>query len=279
MTSSFAIMYPDVPQKALVVTSNRKFAENHPLRNAFGGYYRTYARLDAPASSLTITFDLGSNDTRQVDYLILGGISALKSALVTKVILQASYNGIVWQNQLGTMSNFLLKQFDGPKDDDIIFTPGYNDDLNEFLFPARYFRVIIETNGISSQLAFKRLYFGQSLDLGREPSTYDIKLTTEREADTWIYPRGHTIMSKAFYPRHTFNMTFEGISDAKANEVTTTLLDDPYRSTVYLYTDTYKDPLYNNGLMLCRIPSSNVKISKKNNVLNWNDLSVSFEEI
>lgn len=279
MSSSFLILYPDVPQKALVITANKKFADNYGLRNAFSGYYRNYARLHSPSDDLSITFDLGTGNTRQVDYFLIGGVSQLKTAGITKAVLQGSSDGTVWVDQLGTTAGFQSLLFDGPNDDDVIFTSTYNDDQDAVLAPYRYFRVVFETPEPPTCLAFKRLYFGTALDMQREPSTYEVKLTTEREADTWVYPRGHTIMSKAFYPKHTFNLTFEGVSDTKTIEVSDKLLDDPYRSTVYLYTETYRDPLYNNGLVLCKVPPANLRISKRNNVLNWNDISVSFEEI
>lgn len=279
MPSSFLILHPDIPVDALVITSSHSFSENYGLRNAFSGYYRNYAKLAEAASLLTITFDLGTGNSREIDYLLVGGVSKLKSDAVETVKLQGSNDGSSWVDQVGTDGSFQSCEFDGPDQDDVIFTQSYNSDVSGVIASYRYFRVVIGTSGVGAELAFKRLYFGAALDLGIEPTNYQVKLTTEREADTWVYPRGHTIMSKAFYPKHSFSLNFEGVSDAKTLEITDKLLGDPYRSTVYLYTETYRDPLYNNGLVLCRVPPANLRISKRNAVLNWNDVSVAFEEI
>jgi len=277
MSFSFLILYPDVPEKALVVTSSVAFSDNYSLRNAFNGYYRSYARTAEPTSSLSLVFDLGSGNSRKLDYFLIGGISNLKSLDPYTVQIQGSNDGASWTSQLGC-SSFSGIEFDGPDSDDLIFTPSYNDQIGAVLGTYRYFRVVIGVD-IAAQISFKRLYFGQAFDMGKEPTSYDVKLTTERETDTWVYPRGHTIMSKAFYPKHTFSLTFDGVSDSKATQVTDVLLENPYKSTVYLYTQTYADPLYNNGLVLCRVPPANLRISKRNNVQDWNDVAIAFEEI
>lgn len=86
-------------------------------------------------------------------------------------------------------------------------------------------------------------------------------------------------MSKAFYPKHKVRVEWDGVSDAKANEFANKILSDPFRNAVYLYTSNYKDPLFDNTLMLCRVVANECSITKSNDVLNWNDIIAVFEEI
>lgn len=282
MASSFLIMKPDVPDSALVVSvgSPATFDEDFPLVNSFSGLGHTYARLSSAQNLLEITFDLGTGNSRAVDHFIIGGVKTLVDIGVNKVLLQASSNGSTWVDQLGTSSSFLSKTFNGPNSDTIIFTETYNSDVTLSAGSYRYFKVIIEktTGGVTVPFSFSKLYFGTAFDMGKEPDNYNTDFLDEG-SDTWKYPRGHTIISKSFYPRNSVTVEWDGVTDAKANEFTTSILNDPYRSTVYLYTQQYKDPLFDNTIMFCKVISQDSSISKPNDVDNWNDIRASFEEV
>jgi hypothetical protein len=210
---------------------------------------------------------------------MLGGIKSLVATSTNGVLVQGSNNGSTWTSQLGTSSNFLTRTFSGPYKDDVVFVPGFNDEVAGTLAAYRYFKVIISKASGTAQFAFRKLYFGASVDMGQEPDNYNIEVLTERDSDTWIYPRGHVIMSRAYYPRHRVTVEWDGVSDAKANEFMTKVLGDPYRSTVYLYAGEYQDPLYDNKLMHCRVVSDSCTITKDNATDNWNDIVAVFEEI
>lgn len=280
MPSSFLIMHPDVPANALTVSSDRVFSEDYPLVTSFYGFGYYHCRTAATHTSVTITFDLGTGNTRTIDHLIIGGIKSLIADAVTGVYVQGSNDNSTWTNLIGTTSGFLTRTRNGPYNDDLIFTQAYNDQIAAGTIAAyRYFRVIISGASPADILAFRKLYFGAAFDMGKEPANYDIEVSSEADADTWKYPRGHIIMSKAFYPKHRFTIEWDGVSDAKANEFATKILGDPYRNTVYLYTATFKDPLYQNTLMHCRVVANDCNIVKSNVAPNWNDIRAVFEEV
>lgn len=274
-------MKPDVPDAALVVTvaSPCVFDQDYPLAGAFNGFGYNYARLKDPEDLLEITFDLGTGNTRAVDHFILGGVKTLVAIGVDKVVLQGSTDGSTWVDQLGTSSSFLSKTFNGPNLDTIIFTTTYNSDLTMVPGSYRYFKVIIEKTGggVTVPFSFSKLYFGAAFDMGKEPDNYNIDVLDEG-SDTWKYPRGHTIVSKAFYPKNSVTIEWDGVTDAKTNEFFTSILNDPYRSTVYLYTQQYKDPLFDNTIMFCKTMSQSSSITKDNDVEDWNDIIAVFEE-
>lgn len=279
MPSSFLIMRPDVPAEALTVSSTETFEEDRPLAASFYGTGYIHARIAEAKTSVQMTFDLGTGYSRTVDHFIIGGVRSLVSGGTNTAILAGSNNGSTWVNQLGTSTAFLTRTLNGPYKDDLIFTSSYNDDIAGTLAAYRYFRVTISKTSGTAQFAFRKLYFGTSFDMGKEPDNYNLEVITERDSDTWVYPRGHPIMSKAFYPKHRVTVEWDGVSDAKANDFMDKILNDPYRSTVYLYTSQFLDPLYDNRLMHCRVVAQSCSITKDNVAPNWNSIKAVFEEV
>lgn len=276
MATSFLIMYPDIQVAALSQSTSATFDSDFPLENTFDGINRIKCKLEAASTSLTATFDLGVGNTRTLNYLILGGAGELANINRTvKVEIKANLAG-AWQTTIGPTAIDPINGL-GSNLDEFIFTTDATAPAN--IFAAQFFQVTFSGPAPAIYHIFDRLYLGQAFDMGKEPDTYDITLRIEREGDTWVYPRGHTIMSKAFYPKHRITVEWDGVSDAKVNELCQKLLKNPYSSTVYLYTKTYQDPLYNNKLMLCRIISDQVSITKSNDVKNWNDVVMVFEEV
>lgn len=279
MASSFLILKPDIPDAALVVSSSTAFEEDYPVASSFYGRGYTHARVASAVGTLDITFDLGTGNSRAVDHLVIGGIRSLVAASTTGVVLSSSNNGSTWTSQLGTSSNFLTRTANGPYQDDVIFTPTYNDEIAGTISAYRYFKISISKASGTAQFAFRKLYFGEAFDMGKEPDDYNLEVLAEEDADTWRYPRGHTIISKAYYPKHRVTVEWDGVSDSKANDFFDKIINDPYRSTVYLYAANYQDPLYDNKLMHCQVISNQCSISKENQVANWNNIKAVFEEI
>lgn len=291
MPSSFLIFHPDAPSVALNVTSVASpssstlyFDDDYPLASSFYGETYNHTKLDAArlpvgTTGFQITFDLGTGNTRSVNHLILGGVKSLLAAGVTGAYVQGSNDASTWTNLIGTTANFQTRIRSGPYSDDIAFTGSFNDQIAGGSTAYRYFKFIVSGATADTALAFRKLYFGTAFDMGKEPDNYNMEVSTEDDADTWKYPRGHVIMSKAFYPRHIFTVEWDGVSDAKANEFATKILGDPYRSTMYLYTESFQDPLYDNRLIHCRVVSGSCTISKSNEKTDWNDIVAVFEEV
>ena len=291
MASSFLIFHPDVPSSALNVTGVQSpsnaalyFDDDYALVSSFYGETYNHAKLDstrltAGTTGFEVTFDLGTGNSRTVDHLVIGGVGSLLYANVSGVYVQGSNDNAAWTSIIGTTSNFHTRTRSGPYSDDIVFTASFNDQIAGTPTAYRYFKFVVSGATANAVLAFRKLYFGTAFDIGKEPDNYKMEVSTEDDADTWKYPRGHVIMSKAFYPRHIFTVEWDGVSDAKANEFATKILGDPYRSTVYLYTESFQDPLYDNRLIHCRVVAGSCSIRKDNETLGWNDIVAVFEEV
>ena len=297
MASSFLIFHPDIPSSALNVTGVQSpsnaalyFDDDYALVSSFYGETYNHAKLDstrltAGTTGFEVTFDLGTGNSRIVDHLVIGGAKSLLAASVSEAYVEGSNDNTTWTSIIGTvdafigMSNFQTRTRSGPSSDDIVFTASFNDQILGTPTAYRYFKFVVKGATANTALAFRKLYFGTAFDIGKEPDNYNMKVSTEDDADTWKYPRGHIIMSKAFYPRHTFTVEWDGVSDAKANEFATKILGDPYRSTVYLYTESFQDPLYDNRLIHCRVVAGSCSITKDNETQGWNDIVAVFEEV
>ncbi len=276
MTSSFLICYPDVPPSSLVVSTSSAYDVDYPIECSFYGRRHNYAQLAATASTVVITYDLGAGNSRTVNHFIVGGGQVLLSSSVNGVVLAGSNNGSAWTNQLGTSANYATRTFNGPDGDDLIFTPGYNDEIAGVLAAYRYFRVTITKSLADLLFPVSKLYFGSAFDMGCEPSTYDMTVDTEEDADTWVFHRGQPLVTKAFHPKHRFTVEWDGVSDAMADAFETTILENPYRNYVYLYAGNYADPLYDNKLVLCEVVADECSIEKQYD--DWNVVKAVFKE-
>jgi hypothetical protein len=262
----------------MVVSTSASYDELYPVANTVYGDRWGFAQLAATGTSVTITYDLGTGFSRTVDHLILGGAQVLRANGVTQVTLQGSSNGSVWVDQLGTAAGFQTRTMMGPDGDDVIFTAAVNDQYAAALAAYRYWRVTL-AGGAAHKFPVSKIYFGAAFDAVSEPDMYDLAVQGERDADTWRFPRGHVTMSKAFYPKHRFRVEWDGLSDALARSLMTTLLANPFKNHVFLYTGTWLDPLYDNRLVHARVVDEACSVTRRKGSGNWNDCVMVFEEL
>lgn len=276
--TSFLVCYPDVPASAMVVTPSVTFDDVYPVYNTLYGDRWAFAQTAATQTSVSITYDLGTGNSRTVDHFILGGAQALRANGVTQATLEGSNNGSAWTTQLGTAAGFQTRTFMGPDSDDVIFTAAVNDQYAATLAAYRYWKVTL-AGGSAHKFPVSKIYFGASYDAGGEPAISTPEVLTERDSDTWKFPRGHVTMSRAFYPRHRFTVEWDGLTDALARTLMTTLLANPYKNHVFLYTGTWHDPLFDNRLVHARIVAEECSFTRKKAAGNWVDAIVVFAEL
>lgn len=285
MSSSFLIFHPDVPVSALSVSMGAMppFLDDRPFEITYFGNLYPPPKMSVDYFAFQFDYDLGTGNSRTVDHFLLGGMDMVRGQpsppLLGEATLSGSNDGVNYTEVLGTL-NLSTRTYFGRNQETALFTSAFNTNLPSPPSPIpayRYFRVRLGM--VTTRIIPSKIYFGQALDMGKEPDFYDVEVATERDADTWVYPRGHTIMSKAFYPGHRVTVEWDGVSDAKANEFMEKLLTDPYQTTVYLYTKTHLDPLFDNRMMYCRILSEESYVEKSNEAPNWNKVYAVFEEI
>lgn len=289
MSSSFLICFPDIPVQALSITydpSMPAFTDERPYEiTQFGELYPP-PKLKSAGTTFGIIYDLGTGNARIIDHLIFGGMDQIRNLSPAPVLGRFSLYGTNTLNilpadhLLGTASGMNTRTYFGRNQETLLFTTDFNTEnpaYDPITTAFRYFFLLMEIN--STTILPSKIYFGQAFDMGKEPDFYEVEVTTEKDADTWVYPRGHTIMSKAFYPRHRVIVEWDGVSDFKASQFMNKIMTDPYQTTVYLYTKTHLDPLFDNRAMYCRIVSDETYVEKSNEAPNWNKVYAVFEEV
>ena len=260
----------------MVITPAAAYDTDYPVESLSYGKRSNYARLASAGSSTVITYDLGNGFSRTVDHFILGGTSLLTAGGVSQAKIEGSSDGSTWANQLGTAGDFATRTFYGPDAQDLIFTPTVNDNLSGTIAAYRYFRLTL--SGGSHKFSVSKAYFGAFFDMGKEPDDYDLEVISD-DIDTWRYPRGHVLMTKSTHARHRVTVEWDGVTDAKAAEFCAKILGNPYRNSVFLYTSTYLDPLYDNRLMHCKVMDDECSVEKQSVSGNWNNVVAVFEEL
>jgi hypothetical protein len=276
--TSCLISYPDIPARAISVTTNRTYATDNSHENLLYGHRHNIAQLSSNQSNISIVYDLGSATTAAVDHLILGNAKALHALGVTDAYIQGSTNGSTWVDQMGTVS-FQNRTFSGHYLKDIAFTAAFNDDRAGTLIAYRYWQLYL-SGGSAHKFPLSKAYFGTFFDMGVEPSTplYEYK---EREYDAWRHGRGHVMMTKGTNSSFMFTMDWQGVTDAKAEEFCEKILENPLHHHVFLYGVTHVDPLADLKLVHCKVLADRCTIRARKKLISggWNDITCVFEEM
>lgn len=276
--ASFLVCHPDVPAAAMVVTPSVPFDELYPWDNTLYGERWAFAQAAADQTGVSVTYDLGTGNTRAANYLLLGGAQALRANGVTECRLQGSSNGTTWVDQLGTAGGFQTRAFMGLDADDVIFTAAVNDQFAAALSPYRYWRVVL-SGGAAHRFPVSKVYFGQAFDAGAEPDLSTPEVLAERDRDTWRYPRGHVTMSRAFYPKLRVTVEWDNLPDATAKAMLRTLLANPFKHHAFLYTGTWHDPLFDSRLVHARAVDRECSFARKRQQGDCVDAVMVYEEL
>jgi hypothetical protein len=280
--TSFLIAYPDIPASALTWKSQSSgsditFSDDQPMESLFYGERHNYGFHSSTYTNLELIWDLGLGNSRTIDHFILCGIiNLVQTPPVASAKMQGSTDGSTWVDQIGCSASFNAVTRSGPNNLDIVFTPAFNDTLAGTLAAYRYWRCRLATSGSSINMWFSKIYSGAFFDMGQEPDFFEWEVISD-DVDTWRYPRGHVLMTKSTHARHRVTIEWDGVTDAKAAEFATTLLKNPLRHTVVLYTATYLDPLAGYRSLHCRIMADECSITQVKQ--DWNDITMVVEEL
>ena len=276
MAASFLIYHPDVPVQALVTTSAAAYDPDYPVGSWATGRRSNYGQLLSPATTTTVTFDLGTGNARTLDHFLLGGVQALRANATTQARVQGSSNGSTWVDQLGTASGFASSTAHGPDARDVLFRPGLNDTFGATLAAYRHFRVVLGS-AAAQTFAVSKVFLGAAFDMGKEPDDYDLRVEPDATG-TWDYLRGQVLMEKSAPARHTVVVEWDGVTDAKADEFDRKVIAPAARDTLFLATAVWLDPLYDNRLMHVKLVPEDTSITPKRGAGDWNDIKATFRE-
>lgn len=247
--TSFAI------QKDTGASYTGSAATGAPETNLFGGNRTDSFRMTNAYTNLLLAFTLPSALT--ADFFFLGNANTLKGNGATRVILayrsSSSYSGSTAAFDINPLSGETLR---GPASEDILRT---FTETSAFV----YWWVEI-VGGATTKYPFSKLFFGKSFDMGRDPDEDGGFVTTR------IRPTG--ARRRAAY---AFDITWTGVTYAKAVEFYDTFVRRRRYAPVILFTTVYHELLNDHRGIYCRLISA----SMPPRVTGSNDITARFEEI
>lgn len=195
MTSVY-FCYPDAQASATITTTTAD--TGYSSNNLRSGARHQHYKANAASTSLNIDFDLGVGNTANPDYFILARADFIRRADsgTPTLTFYADDNSSFTSPESASLS-LTAGNSAGKYSEDCIKLPGFST-------AYRYFRVnIATTSSIAQRLS--KIYFGNWLDLGRDPLVY-ARTSFVKHAD-------------GFKRRiRVIDLQYRGITDAKRQE-------------------------------------------------------------
>ena len=254
MAANLRIGIPDIPLTAALVTPSHPAQAGAPAAHLFGGNrtdgFRFAAGLTGGAN---LKFTLPT--PRAADFLYVGNADWLKGEGVESVTLYrhtADSLGaatVVSSHALGPTT------LHGPNGSDLV--------ASFALTPANSYWWANYVKSGTLTAAHSKLFFGQTLDLGRDP---DEGLRLTRSAWGGAFQR---------MPLYTVTLAWSGVSYAKAVEFYQKVVRPARHQPLVLFTTGYHGTLNGRRVLLCRVTDAGMPPA----VTSVNDLSLTVEEL
>jgi len=272
--TNLLIAIPQITTDATAVYTYEAADASYPVNNLVCGPRSSYTKLAAVGNSEWVKFDLGSSQSKTIDFYIVAKANLLKAGGSFRLKLSGSTidatpttNAQAYTDICGTNDGLQSLTLYGPRSEDAIFTADLANSTSGPGLPVtasyRFFRHAYVGFGASPMRTWKhsKCYFGQWFDPGKDPIRPSrvekiIKDKNDRES---VY---------------LFTFTWEGITDAKRNEFFTNLFNDRQRG-VFLYTKNYHDLLLEHRLIHCFVADFSVSRTAPDS----HSITVTFEEM
>lgn len=263
MASNLLIGYPVIPHAAtsmsLLLDSGSTYtggaATGFPETNLFGGNRTDRFRMTNPYTNLLLRFNLDSPLTS--DFLYVGNADILRNNGATRILLT--------QNDLGIYGSSTIVLDVNPLSSETFYGPGGQDMIKTLTETAETTKWWVNIIGASTTYyPFSKLFFGKAFDIGRDPDE-DGGFVARR-----VRPTGARRLAA-----YQFDVTWTGVTYAKAVEFYTTFVKRRRFLPVVLFTSTYHDLMFGHRVVYCRMTSA--KMPPK--IAGYNNISATFEEI
>lgn len=245
MAALINIGYPHLPYDALTsATDNENAAFLHD--NLVTGSRSLLWQAGTAVTSNNITYDLGSGNTGQSEYIIVGRADLLTSlGSDVDVDLRASTDNFsASDDSILSDTNITVADLIGPKTQDLLITGSLST-------AYRYWRFRL-TSSSSYDYICSKVYFGEWFDFTVGPRfPFSIGHTPVRRSFTT--DAGTTFMSRGGKPQHAYSIAWD-VSDTIADSFTTTIANfwDVHTFWLYVTDDTCTHILGGNELVHVR---------------------------
>lgn len=258
------IAFPDIPMNAVKIVTDQAWSDFNPHWNLFRGQRYHHAQISAAtASDRNITFTMADGAPRSASYCILARADLLLAQGMTGHTLYRSTDGVSWTTAFG--STLSTSNLIGNRSQDIIQTFTQTSSY-------QYWRSTI--NCPSAVTRYSKLYFGNLFDFGYYPDDARFEVIKPLRQD-FMADSGAAHQIETGLPRYRFNISWDGISDAKVTEFKNLLR--PNYQGFFLYAPTAPELLAGNSLMHVRL--TDFQKDDQQGFPDWNKITCQFEEL
>lgn len=226
MTSNLLIGYSEVQLNSSSVAFVSTYGDNdpdHPLTNIAGGSRYDYVKSLYAVDPIIIRWDMGVGGIASTEFLFVAGAILAKKQGAEMMKLQM-YDGATEYEVVGTDSDVQTLTYSGPRGEDLMFTNTFNTKAGSA--PSDYYRyaqlVIGIDGGTFTKFMFRKAMCGLFFDMGREPV-----VPIEQELKL--------VKSTSRVQQYNVKLTWEGVTDAKRNDLFDKILKHRDISPVVLY--------------------------------------------
>lgn len=115
----------------------------------------------------------------------------------------------------------------------------------------RYWRTNwVKTSGTDFYLKYGKVYFGQALDIGHDPTDFSIE-RLKPGANSFITDGGGEIRARVQHPTYEINLTYDGLTDAQLQSFKDQVVKYRKTTPVFLYTSSFHEPTDGKQLIFC----------------------------
>lgn len=267
------ISFPDIPARAVSVSTSDSYLSDLPIYSAISGERYTRARITGTAAtSNTIDFLLDSGVTASSDHIIIAHADQLIDhptyADITEVYVQSdTSSGFGSATTVHSNTSFNSSTLYGPDSSDYIATWSA-------ATARRYWRVKF-TNPSDSKLDLSKIYLGTFFDMGIDPTSYSID-PMDKPPYLSRNDSGSLVTAGRKRPRYKVSVGWEGVTDTIAQSFSESILKIQHKHQgVFLYAPTVTQLLDGFTLLHCKLTNRRISSS----VPDWNYISCEFEEM
>lgn len=272
MATELLFAYPDIPLSSLTTTASQAMHALFPASASITGERNTFFRTNSSVSSLVLTYDLGSGNTRAVNHLIVARADVYTANSGSDIKLEGDDNSSfsspeVWSNNTAVENATLYGQYAS----DYLVTGTAST-------AYRYWRITF-TPSSSATIGASKIYFGSSFDIGVNPSDYSHQIRYENQGEL-LFHTGNKLLTRSGFSRYSYRLRWDGVTDAKRLEFCEKVLRNPRRDFGFLYTTSNHQILAGNRVAHVRIVPESTEIRSINSRSGaYHSISATFEEL
>lgn len=265
--TNLLLSYSDIPGAALSWISSGAFDEDFMIGNLHHGpRFLRGKEASENASSVTITYDLGSGVTKAADHLIIARADLLQAQGISAVYLKAGSTSTYGSaTEIYADASFASATLYGPQSNDYLATFAESS-------VYRYWFIEYVKSG-SCDIEHSKTYFGKAFDFGID-ADFTMSRPPRNESD-FVADSGSRKITRIDEPAYAFDFTWTSIPDATLKEWLENFVDKSRMERFFLFTTANHQILDSKRIIHVRLNDASATKIKA----DYNEITASFEEV